>query len=168
MSSGGREAGTGWLRSTPHSVRVHGPRGRLLRTVDLPRGLTAVGSALAPDGTRLAVITQPLGRRAASELLLVRLGRAAPPRSLFSARGSFEGLTWSIDGSLLVLGLPEADQWLFVRSHGSGGLESVRHIREQFAGGREPRRGAFPRPAGWCYAQASGGAQPPCSSGSAP
>ncbi len=153
---------------TSHAVLVHGPRGRLLRTVTLPRGLTAVGSALAPDGTRLAVITEPLGRRATSELLLVRLDRAAPPRSLFSARGSFDGLTWSIDGSLLVLGLPEADQWLFVRPHGPGGLESVRRIREQFGGGREPRRGEFPRPAGWCYATPAAGAQPPCSSGSAP
>jgi hypothetical protein len=70
---------------------------------------------------------------------------------------------------LLVLGLPRADQWLFV--HARGGFESVRHMRERFEGGRKPTRGAFPRPAGWCYsepANPSASGQPPCSSGSAP
>jgi hypothetical protein len=151
---------------TAASVRIHGQDGRLLRTVALPRGFVAAGSALAPGGRRLAVIGS---RGSSSALLSLRLDRAAPPRSLLSARGRFEGLAWSIDGSLLVLGLPQADQWLFV--HARGGFESVRHIRDRFGGGREPRSGAFPRPAGWCYAQPAPrgtSGQPPCASGSAP
>jgi dipeptidyl aminopeptidase/acylaminoacyl peptidase len=151
---------------TSESVRIHGAQGRLLRTVPLPTGWRAAGSALAPGGRRLAIIAR---RGSSSALLLLRLDGVAPPRSLFSVRGAFEGLAWSIDGSLVVLGLPQEDQWLFV--HVRGGFEAVRHMRELFEGGREPRRGAFPRPAGWCRAEPAdrGTSGPPsCSSGSAP
>lgn len=151
------------------SVRLHDPHGRLLREVELPAGWTAEGSALAPGGRRLALIAS---RGASSRLLLVRLDRVAPPRSLLSTRGAFDGLSWSIDGSLLVLGVPEADQWWFVRPRGAVGLdELVQHIRTPFEGTGEPLRGTFPRPAGWCYADPTGRAasrQPPCSAGSAP
>ena len=150
------------------TVRIHGPRGRLLRTVELPAGSKAVGSAVPRGGRRLAVIAT---RRSASSLLVLRLDRATPPRSLFSARGEFAGVTWSIDGSLIVVGLPQADQWLYVRPRGAGAPESVGRIRHLFEGGLEPRRGAFPRPAGWCYREptATGTSeQSPCLSGSAP
>ncbi len=144
------------------SVVVHDARGRELRTVELPGGWTATGSAVAPGGRRLALIARRAG---SSALLAVRLDRPEPPRTVLSVRGSFEGLTWSIDGSVIVLGVPQADQWLFVRARGSGGFDSVRHIRELFGGGNEPVRGAFPRPAGWCYAEPANRSalhQPPC------
>jgi hypothetical protein len=165
------EGGRRLVTVTARSVRIHGPRGRLLRALDLPAGFTAAGSAVAPGGRRLAVMAEGTGGRSTSRLLLIRLDRPAAPRSVLVTGGAFEGLTWSIDGSLLVLGVPAADQWLFVRPEGSGGLKSVGSIRKRFAGGREPRRGTFPRPAGWCYpepANAATGGQPPCSSGSAP
>jgi dipeptidyl aminopeptidase/acylaminoacyl peptidase len=156
---------------TADSVRVHGPRGRLLRTVALPRGLEAAGSVMGPGGRSLAVLAERTGAAAAGELLVVRVDRAAPPRRLLSMPGSFEGLSWSIDGSVLVVGRPGADQWLYVRPRGSARLQSVEGVRNRFAGGARPRTGAFPRPAGWCYAEpanrtASG--QPPCSSGASP
>jgi hypothetical protein len=155
---------------TADSVRVHGPRGRLLRTVELG-GLETVGSAMAPGGRTLAVLARGAGARSAGQLLLVRIDRTAPPRALLSMPGPLEGLTWSIDGSVLVVGRPRADQWLYVRPGGSGRLQSIENVRALFAGGADPRTGAFPRPAGWCYAEpenrtASG--QPPCSSGAAP
>jgi hypothetical protein len=162
------EGGRRLVTVTSSSVRVHGPRGRLLRTVDLPPGFTASGSAVAPGGRRLAVIARG---RSTSQLLVVRLDRSAPPRAVFSARGGFEGLTWSIDGSLLVVGVPAANQWLFLRPEGSVALGFVGGIRTLVEGGREPRRGTFPRPAGWCYREpgsVAGGVRPPCSSGSAP
>jgi hypothetical protein len=164
------EDGRRLVTVTARSIHVHGPRGRLLRTVRLPRGLRAAGSAMAPHGRRLAVI----GRRArgpSSELLLLRLDRAADPRSLLSMPARFEGVAWSIDGSVLVLGLPEADQWLYLRPRLSVGFGSVGRIRKSFAGGQEPLTGAFPRPAGWCWAEPANrtpSGQPPCSSGSAP
>jgi hypothetical protein len=148
------------------AVRIHGSRGRLLRTVELPRGSKAVGSAIPRGGRRLAVIAT---RGSASSLLVLRLDRPARPRSLFSARGEFEGVTWSIDGSLIVVGLPQADQWLYVRPRGAGAPESVGRLRRLFEGGLEPRRGAFPRPAGWCYREpAATGTQPACPPASAP
>jgi hypothetical protein len=145
---------------TARSVRIHGPHGRLLRTISLP----STASVIAPRGKRLALISQ---RGQSSSLVVVDLDGST--RSLFSTRGELAGLTWSIDGSVIVVGLPAADQWLFVRVR--GGIEGVRHIRRFFRGGHEPRSGAFPRPAGWCWAEplnrtASGG--PPCSPGSAP
>jgi hypothetical protein len=150
------------------AVRIHGSRGRLLRTVELPRGSKAVGSAVPRGGRRLAVIAT---RGSTSSLLVLRLDRPAKPRSLFSARGEFAGVAWSIDGSLIVVGLPQADQWLYVRPRGTGAPEFVGRIRHVFEGGVEPRRGAFPRPAGWCYREPTApgtSGQPPCLSGSAP
>jgi hypothetical protein len=145
---------------TARSVRIHGPRGRLLRTISL----RSTASAMAPGGKRLALISQ----RGRSSSLVV-LGPDGSTRSLFSTRGALEGLTWSIDGSVIVVGLPAADEWLFVRMR--GGIEGVRHIRRVFRGGHDPRTGAFPRPAGWCGAEPTdpstrGGR--PCSPGSAP
>ena len=103
--SGGRTAAAAGHRRLASSVRIHGPRGRLLRT----RGAAAParrrsGSAVPRGGRRLAVIAS---RGSASSLLRRPTGPCdASPRSLFSARGEFEGVTWSIDGSLLVVGLP--------------------------------------------------------------
>jgi hypothetical protein len=152
-------------------IRVHGPRGRLLRRIELPRGSAVSGSALGPAGKRLAVVMRAASQSAPSRLLTVRLDRGAPPRLLLSLPGAFEGLSWSMDGSVLVVGRPAADEWLFVRPGARVRLVSARGIRKHFEGGVAPRRGEFPRPAGWCYAEpenrtASG--QRPCLSGSAP
>jgi hypothetical protein len=152
------------------SVRTYTARGRLLRQARLPRGLRASGSALAPGGRRLALIAAAPGARS-DELLLVRTDRAAPPKRRLGGFGPLEGLTWSIDGRVLVTGLPQADQWLFLRLRGKGGLLSVKGISSKFRGGRPASSGAFPRPAGWCYPQAPepvATSFPPCSAGAAP
>jgi dipeptidyl aminopeptidase/acylaminoacyl peptidase len=148
------------------TIAIHGPRGRLLRVVPLPAGLTAGGSAVAPGGLRLAVIARHPGAEGASELLVVRLDRPGRLRRLLSAPGPFAGLTWSIDGSLLVVGRPRADEWLYVRPRASARLQSVEGVRELFDGGTPPRTGAFPLPAGWCYAEPvdrTTSGPPPCS-----
>jgi hypothetical protein len=125
---------------------------------------------MAPDGRRLALVEAAPGSR--SRLMLMRLDRSAPPRLLLDVHGPLEGLTWSTGGSVLVVGIPRADQWLFVRPRSSRRpLQSVGGIREQFDGRPQPRTGSFPRPAGWCYAEArdlSTSGQPPCPQSSAP
>jgi WD40-like Beta Propeller Repeat len=152
-------------------VRVHDRRGRLLGTRPLPPGLRATGSALDPGGRRLAVAARQVDGRA-SELLLYRLD--GQPRRLFAGPGSIEGLTWSIDGRVLVFGLPESGQWLLMRPGARGRLQAVSGIRRYFAGGSRAARSAaapFPLPAGWCYAEPPdppGAAAPPCSTGAAP
>jgi hypothetical protein len=156
-------------------IRVHGARGRLLRRTPLRSGVRATGSALDTAGRRLAVAVEETARRA-SEVLVYRLDggdRAAPDR-LYAGPGSFEGLTWSIDGRVLVLGLPEADQWLLVPPRAREQLKEVSGIRRKFAGGSRAAARAtapFPRPAGWCYAEPPDPAAqgvPACSSGAAP
>jgi dipeptidyl aminopeptidase/acylaminoacyl peptidase len=156
-------------------IRVHGARGRLLRRIALRSGVRATGSALDAAGQRLAMALEEKGRRA-SEVLVYWLdgrGRSAPER-LYAGPGSIEGLTWSIDGRVLVVGLPEADQWLLVRPRAREQLREVSGIRSKFAGGsRAATRvtAPFPRPAGWCYAEPP---KPPavgvpaCSTGAAP
>ena len=156
-------------------IRVHGGRGRLLRRIPLRAGVRATGSALDVAGSRLAVAVEETARRA-SEVLVYRLdgrGRSAPDR-LYAGPGSIEGLTWSIDGRVLVVGLPEADQWLLVRPRAREPLREVSGIRSKFAGGsRAAARvtAAFPRPAGWCYAEPPDPPAvgvPACSTGAAP
>jgi hypothetical protein len=151
--------------------RVYGQRGRPLHRRALPPRMRVTGSALDRAGRRLAVAAE---RRdgAASEVLLYRLGSAAPPERLFAGSGRIEGLTWSMDGRLLVLGRPDSDQWLLLRPHERGRLEAISGIRRFFAGGsRAAARltAPFPRPAGWCYAEPpeEDGA-PACSAGAAP
>ena len=155
-------------------IRVYGPRGRLLRRIPLRPGVRATGSALDTAGGRLAVAVEETARRA-SEVLVYRLdgrGRRGPDR-LHAGPGSFEGLTWSIDGRVLVVGLPEADQWLLVPARAREQLKEVSGIRRAFAGGsRAAARvtALFPRPAGWCYAEPPEPTQsvPACSTGAAP
>ena len=156
-------------------IRVHGARGGLLRRIPLQAGTRATGSALDTGGRRLAVAVEETARRA-SEVLVYRLdrrGRPAPDR-LYAGPGSIEGMTWSIDGRVLVLGLPEADQWLLVRPRARGQLREVSGIRSKFAGGSRAAARAtapFPRPAGWCYAEPpdpSAADVPACSTGAAP
>jgi WD40-like Beta Propeller Repeat len=153
-------------------VRVYGRRGSLLRRSALPSGLRATGSALDRAGRRLAVAA---ARREGqgSELLLYRIAPPArPPARLFPGTGTIEGLTWSMDGRVLVLGLPDSDQWLLLRPRARGPLEAVSGIRRRFAGGsRAAARlsAPFPRPAGWCYAEPpEADRAPPCSVGAAP
>ena len=145
-------------------IRVHDARGRLLRRLALPPRLRAKGSALDPAGRRLAVAA-PRADGRSSELLLYRVHRSARPQRIFAGPGLLEGLTWSIDGSVLALALPSADQWLFLRPN--GGLEAVvSGIGRQF--GARATDG-FPRPAGWCYRERDERdpqGQPPCTAGS--
>jgi hypothetical protein len=156
-------------------IRVHGGRGRVLRRIPLRAGVRATGSALDAAGRRLAVAVAETARRA-SEVRVYRLdgrGRSGPDR-LYAGPGSIEGLTWSIDGRVLVVGLPEANQWLLVRPRSREPLGEVSDIRSKFAGGSQAAARAtapFPRPAGWCYAEPPDPPAlevPACSTGAAP
>jgi hypothetical protein len=150
-------------------IRIHDARGRRLRRRPLPPRLRAAGSAIDTAGRRLAVAASRADGRS-SELLLYRLDRDAPPRQLFAGPGFIEGLTWSIDGRVLALGRPEANQWVLLRPRGRGPLGAVSGIRAKFAGGARAGVAApFPRLAGWCYAEPRDTRPfPPCSSGAAP
>ena len=99
------------------------------------QGVTA--AAWAPDG-RLAVV-RTIGPR--SELLV-------DGRVRFSAAvaGAFTDLTWSPDGRWVLVSVPQADQWVFLRARGKPGIRAVANVSSQF------RSRSFPTIGGWCCA----------------
>jgi hypothetical protein len=123
----------------PDALRVHDAHGRLLRTLPMRRGLRAEDSALAYDGTRIAVVARARRGRL-SEVSVYRVA-GGPPRLLYADTGTFTGLAWSPGGQVLALAWPEADQWLFLRP--GRRTSAVAGIARHF--------GAGARPAGWCY-----------------
>jgi hypothetical protein len=62
---------------------------------------------------------------------------------VFRTPGRLGEVTSSPDGRWLLAGWPAADQWLFVKTDGTG-LRAVSNVSEQF------RSRAFPRVEGWC------------------
>jgi hypothetical protein len=86
-----------------------------------------------------------VGRR---DRLVVSADRGDSAPVLFSARGRLTGPTWSPDGRWLLVGWPEADQWLFIQTARPGRVVAFDSIREQFDPGGEGA-GAFPGVAGW-------------------
>lgn len=93
-------------------------------------------AAFSPDGTRLAVDQT-------GELLVYDLRRLqTPPWRAFAGAG-LEGVAWSPDSRWLLVGSPEADQWVFVGTD-DGLIRAVSNISAQF------RTQEFPRVEGWC------------------
>ena len=88
------------------------------------------------------VEASPLGviRRRGPSSELVSGGRA-----VLRTPGRLADVESSPDGRWLVVGWPAADQWVFVRTDGSG-LRAVANVSDQF------RSRAFPLVEGWCCA----------------
>jgi hypothetical protein len=128
-------------------LTVYRADGRRARRIELPAGATDVEAAFAPGGGALAY-TAFHAARDASTVGVVE-GRAT--RTLFTGAGRLEDVAWSPDGGWLLVGWPEADQWLFLRLPDVARLRAVEGIRREFdPGGEAP--GSFPRVAGWCCA----------------
>lgn len=101
----------------------------------------------APRGGRVVVVRHSAasGR---SEVALLDPGRGLRGRVLFTGPGRFRPLAWSPTGGRLLIGWPDADQWLFLRPAGGGRLTAVANIARQFAPGAT--RPGFPRSVQWC------------------
>jgi WD40 repeat protein len=111
-----------------------------------PTGGPAEAAAFSPDGKTIA-----LARRngASSTLALLPTASTGPPtRRLFAGPGRFTGLAWSPDGTWILLGWRDADQWLFIRP-ADRRVVAVSRISRQFAPGANGAV-SFPRIAGWC------------------
>jgi hypothetical protein len=109
---------------------------RAVRRIPIP-GNNVVAAEFALDGRHIAVL-EPF------RLLLLDAKRPrSEPRQLFAGAGPFLDLAWSPDSRWLLVGWPDADQWVFVRADG-GRIRAVGNVSEQF--------GSFPDVEGWCCA----------------
>ena len=125
------------------SLRVYGRDGRLLGERVLPAGGRARALAVHPAGRRAAVAVT---RHDVSSVLSLRLDRAgAGPRQLFTGSGTFSDLAWSPNGRRLLVGWPEANQWLLVGGRRPRAFAGVSRQLDPGATGA-----GFPRLSGWC------------------
>jgi hypothetical protein len=108
-----------------------------------------ISAAISPDGRHRAVLGSDRGR---STLAIVGGTGSARPRVLFSGPGRFTGPTWSPDGDWLLVGWPQADQWVFIRTDHPRRAVAIDRISEQFDPG-DTGAGGFPRVSGWILPQ---------------
>jgi hypothetical protein len=130
----------------PRALRVYRRDGSLLAEHPLPAGARARTMAVHPRDAKAAVA---LTRRDVSSVLSLRLGRAGrPPRELFTGPGSFSDLEWAPNGRRLLVGWPEANQWLLVGGKRPRAFARVSRQLDPGATGA-----GFPRLSGWCCAR---------------
>jgi hypothetical protein len=121
--------GTRLLLATVDKLVVFGARNA---TPLLTRSDCVVDAAFRSGTHQITVL------RRCGEVSQVVLGNHV----IFSTAGELRGLTWSPDGRWLLVGLPEADQWVFVRADGRK-IEAVSNVAEQF------RSRSLPNVEGW-------------------
>lgn len=154
--------GSRLLEVTPRSLRLHevtlsklvvrlnpGPP----RRVALPSAATVRTASFSPNGRSLAVLLQlpARGRQPAHSELYLMNPSGTSQRLLFTAPGLLSSLTWSPDGTRLLIAWPDADQWLFIPAAGRsrGRVRAIGGISREFAPG-EPGSAVFPLLDGWC------------------
>jgi hypothetical protein len=125
------------------------------RRLPLPAGAILQSAAFSPGGDSVAILLRRDGAAPRSEVALIDL-RDFSSRRLFAVTGRLSGLTWSPDGSRLLVSWPEADQWLFIPAPsaqaaraGRGHIHAVGGVAAEFAPGAH-LAARFPRIEGWC------------------
>ena len=126
---------------TDHAVLTYSGHGTRQATLHLA-GPPAGSAALAPDGTLLALV---LGGR---EMVVIRTGSSRTAAHQLLAVTGLRDVSWSPNGRWLLVSLPAADQWVFVRALGTPRVAAVARIAQQFSDGGAAK--AFPQLEGWC------------------
>jgi hypothetical protein len=129
---------------TRHALLVYARDGRLLRRRELPARARGLSLGAHPSGQRVALSSS---RGGVSSVLSVPLGagRATP---MFTGSGTLGELAWSPSGRRLLVGWPEANQWLLI---GEGRPRAFAGMSRQLDPGATGA--GFPRISGWCCAQ---------------
>ena len=111
------------------------------RSLGAPPSIPA--AAFSPTGHTLAFASYDArANRSSVSIVALRNGRA---HRLYTGPGHFAGLSWSPDGTWLLVAWPDANQLLFLRTRGAQKARAVSDVRRQFGGG-------FPDVGGWCCA----------------
>jgi hypothetical protein len=136
--------GRALLVVSPRRLVVRGPDGGV--RYELGPGADWIrAAALAPGADSLA-FAQDGGVRGTVWVVPRIRADASVARRLFSGASRFADVSWApLDGRWVLVTWPTADQWVFVRSDGTG-IRAVSNVSEQF------RSRAFPRIEGWCCA----------------
>lgn len=135
------------LLLTRTALRVLDPGGAVIARSRFPAAAEGVAAAFRPGTHDVVTIRHGGGAPGRSEVVLTRFDRDRD-RSLFAGIGRFDGLAYSPDGSRLLAGWRDADQWLFLPT-GSGRVETVGNVSRQLDSGRGGAA-SFPRVEGWC------------------
>jgi len=122
------------------------------KALPLPAGAAVAAAAFAPDGERIAALLRRHagGHPPRTELALFD-SATGMRRAVFAAPGVLSGLAWSPDSGRVLIGWPDADQWLFIPAGGRGRVRAVAGISHAFAPGAAGHA-SFPRVDGWCCA----------------
>ncbi len=124
-----------------HATRTYAANGAQLSQLTLTQTAAVSDGALSPDSRKLALV---LGGR---EVVVADARSShAPMRQVLGVEG-VEELSWSPDGRWLLVSLPAANQWVFVRVAGAPRVEAVSRIAQQFSNGAAL---GFPQLEGWC------------------
>jgi dipeptidyl aminopeptidase/acylaminoacyl peptidase len=141
-----------WLRDIEFGKLIDGLQLGASRRLSVPVGAAVQSASFSPrDETIAALLALPRrgSRPAHSEVLLISPA-GGPQRLLFTAPGRLSDLEWSPGGSHLLIGWPDADQWLFVPSAGSSRVRAVGGISAEFDPGGSTASSLFPQVEGWC------------------
>jgi hypothetical protein len=131
------------LAMTRGALLVYSRDGALLARRDLPAGARALAVAPHPSGRRASL---SFSRRGVSSVVSVRLGAVGRrPAPIFTGSGTFRELAWSPGGRRLLVGWPEANQWLLI---GGGRPRAFAGMSRQLDPGGTGA--GFPRIVGWC------------------
>jgi hypothetical protein len=127
---------------TRDALLIYSRDGLLLARRELPPGAHALAVAPNPRSRSAAL---SFTRRGVSSVVSLRLDAAARPRPMFTGSGSLRELAWSPNGRRLLVGWPEANQWLLL---GKGRPRAFAGMSRQLDPGATGA--GFPRLSGWC------------------
>lgn len=158
--------GSALLEATPGGLWLHSVRLRKLaerlsvgpaRRIPLPAAATVEAAAFSPRANAIAVLLRLPSRAGGvrSEVLILDRAHHSARRRVFGVSGRLSGLTWSPSGRRLLIGWPEADEWLFIPT-GPGRIRAVSGIGQAF---RPGANAPSPMPVvdGWCCARGVAG-----------